>query len=298
MQRQALKQLNDAIAYLEENLCGDISMDTMAKLAGVTQDSFLRFFSYMTGMTLAEYLRKRRLTLAGHDLQQSGMRVIDIALKYGYENEDAFRRAFRKQHGVTPVQARDSHVSLKAYSPVSFHITIKGAKEMDIRMITLEETKVYGISKPFDQKEYGSRESLRHFLWDEREYGAPKKISGSSWNEPGNTDYDGIWYGIWHNGEYWIAREGKDVKAKKENLKCFSVPAGLYAAFRTPPGGLAWEELPKLFEEIFDSWLPASPYQRVNDTIVEIYHLWTNHELRRKNRYYEVLIPIEEKQEK
>lgn len=83
-----------------------------------------------------------------------------------------------------------------------------------------------------------------------------------------------------------IARERSDTKTDK-------LPAGTYAAFKTECGELAWEEFPKLFELIFDSWLPASEYKQKYDLAIEVLHLWTDHDLRQKNRYYEVWIPVE-----
>lgn len=88
-----------------------------------------------------------------------------------------------------------------------------------------------------------------------------------------------------------IAREKADVKTLEVEAR--TLPAGTYAAFKTECGGLAWEEFPKLFELIFDSWLPASEYKQKYDLAIEVLHLWTDHDLRQKNRYYEVWIPVE-----
>ena len=89
-----LKQLNAAIEYIEANLCAELNLDRVSGIACVTADSFIRFFSYMTGMTLTEYIRRRRLTLAAQDLQHSKTPIIDIAIKYGYGSATAFSRAF------------------------------------------------------------------------------------------------------------------------------------------------------------------------------------------------------------
>lgn len=88
-----------------------------------------------------------------------------------------------------------------------------------------------------------------------------------------------------------IARERSDTKTDK--LEMCKLPAGTYAAFKTECGGLAWEEFPKLFELIFDSWLPASEYRHKYDLVIEVLHLWTDHHMRKENRYYEVWIPVE-----
>ena len=88
-----LEQLNAAVEYIEANLCAGLDLDTAAGIACVTADSFIRFFSYMTGMTLTEYVRRRRLTLAAQELRYSKMPIIDIAMKYGYDNAAALSRA-------------------------------------------------------------------------------------------------------------------------------------------------------------------------------------------------------------
>ncbi len=286
-----IRQLNEAIEYIEANLCAEFDIDTAAGIACVSADSLARFFSYMTGMTLTEYIRRRRLTLASHELRHSRMPMIDIAVKYGYDSAAAFSRAFVRQHGVAPSVYRKNGGSLKICPPASFHMIIKGAREMDFRLIELEETGVYGVSKPYEGQGYRSREELRHLMWADDHDDVPGLLCEGRWNEQGNTAYDGVWYGVWQDGRYMIARGKDDVK--NDRLEKLTIPAGTYAAFRTECGGLAWEEFPKLFELIFDSWLPASEYRQKSGIVIEVLHLWTDHELRKKNRYYEVWIPVE-----
>ena len=286
-----LKSLNAAIGYIEENLCAEFDLDAAAGIACVTADSFLRFFSYMTGMTLTEYVRRRRLTLAARELKNTESPIVDIAVKYGYDSGAAFSRAFAKQHGITPSAYRKNGGSLKVYPPASFHILIKGAKEMDFRVIELSDTLVYGVSKQYDGEGYKNREELRNPMWTETLEDVPGKICNGKWNEPGSTVYDGVWFGIWQGGKYMIAREAKD--AKNHGLESRIIPAGTYAAFTTERGTLAWEEFPRLFELIFDSWLPSSEYRLKSDLTIEVLHLWTDYDMRKKNKYYEVWIPVE-----
>ncbi len=285
-----LKQLNSAITYIESNLCDEIDFDVVAGIACVTKDSFVRFFSYMTGMTLKEYIRRRKLTLAAFELRNSNLRVIDAAVKYGWDSADAFTKAFSRQHGITPTQVRDVHTSFKIYPPASFYIMIKGAKEMDFRMLELEETEVYGVSKQFDGRGYKTREELRHIMWSEDCDDVPGQICEGHWNQPSNHSYDGMWYGIWQDGKYTISRAKKDTH--NDALEKHIIPSGTYVAFKTECGGLAWEEFPKLFELILDSWLPNSEYKQKSNVIIEVLHLWTDHDMRNKNRYYEVWIPV------
>ena len=276
-----LSQLNDAAEYIEKNLTGEIDLEKASQLACISKDSFLRFFSYMTGMTLAEYIRKRRLSLAASDLQESTDKVIDIAVKYGYESADSFSRAFAKQHGITPSALRKNGGSLKIYPPASFHIIIKGAKEMDFRIIDVPETIVYGLSKEFGCFAAERFENER-IMWADTEDFVPKKISDG---------FDGIWYGIWDSGRYSIAR--KKELATGKNLEKLIIPAGKYAAFTTGKGGYAGTEIPALRELVFDSWLKSSGYKQTYDFELEVYHLATDREERRKNRFYEIWIPIE-----
>lgn len=288
-----LEQLNAAVEYIEANLCAGLDLDTAAGIACVTADSFIRFFSYMTGMTLTEYVRRRRLTLAAQELRYSKMPIIDIAMKYGYDNAAAFSRAFAKQHGITPSAYRKGKGSLKVYPPVSFHIMVKGAKAMDFRILELEETVLYGVSKQYEGKDYKTREELRNSMWADYYDDVPGQLCEGKWNQPGNTSYDGIWFGLWQDGKYMIARERANIKTG--DFETRKLPAGTYAAFKTETGGLAWEEFPKLFEQIFGSWLPTSEYRQKYNLAVEVLHLWTDHDLRQKKRYYEVWIPVEKK---
>lgn len=165
---------------------------------------------------------------------------------------------------------------------------------MDLRIIELPETKVYGIAKQYDGMGYRHREELRNILWSDLYDDVPAKLCEGKWNQPGNTAYDGIWYGIWQDGKYMIAREAADVK--DHTVETRTLPAGTYAAFKTECGTVAWEEFPKLFSLIFESWLPASEYQQKYDLAIEVLHLWTDHDIRQKKRWYEVWIPVELKE--
>ena len=283
-----LDKLNAAIRYIEENLCAEFNIDVAAKKACLSTDSFLRFFSYITGMTLNEYIRRRKLTVAARDIGDKKQYIVDIAIKYGYDSAAAFSRAFSKQHGMTPSEFRKNGGSLKIYPLASFHIAVKGAKEMDFRIVELNEMKVYGLSREYTGQDHRNREELRHIMWSEEWDDVPGKLCEGLWNQPGNNSYDGEWFGIWDNGRYMIARE-----CQKDGLEEYIIPAGKYAAFRTERGGVAWDELPKLVELIYGSWLPDSGYVLRSDMMLEIYHLWTDRDKRKKERYYEVLIPVE-----
>lgn len=284
------EKLNAAIQYIEENLCGEIDLGEIARIACVTQDSFMRFFSYMTGMTLKEYVRCRKLSNAAEELQRSDGRVIDLAIKYGYESADSFARAFARQHGITPSAAKKGAM-IKVFPPASFHIMIKGAKEMNFRLIEIEGKTIYGISREFDREKYSTREALRHVMWSDDCDAIPAQLCEGTWNQPGSHAYDGEWYGLWRDGRYMIARERKNVK--EGTFEQQTITAGKYAAFTTEKGVVAWEALPELRSLIFDSWLPGSGYQLRSGDMIEVFHLQTDKAERQKNRYYEIWIPIQ-----
>jgi AraC family transcriptional regulator len=126
-----LARMNNAMEYIETHLSEAIDYDQVAGIACCSTYHFQRMFSFITNVPLAEYIRRRRLTLAAFELQNTGVKVLDIALKYGYESPEAFSRAFKKMHGVAPMSARDNGVSLKAYPRLSFHISIRGDEEMN-----------------------------------------------------------------------------------------------------------------------------------------------------------------------
>lgn len=278
-----LKNLNSSVSYIENHLSDEMDISEAARLACESEDGFLKLFRSLTDMTVREYVRKRRLTLAAYELRNSDKRIIDIAVKYGWNSADAFCRAFAGQHGITPTDARNESIPIKAYPPVSFHITIKGAEKMNFKISEIPALTVYGITESFGGTA-DERFEKEHVMWAEDLNNAPSKICAG---------YDGIWYGVWDKGNYTIARAKEDTAFK--NLEKLTVPKGKYAIFTTEKGGYAGEELPKLHDLIFNSWLPDSGYVQKGDYIVEVYHLWTNRAERREKRYYEIWIPVEKK---
>lgn len=142
-----LDKMNAALRYIEENLTEDIDFAEVARLACCSQYHFTRMFAFIAGVTLSEYIRRRRLTLAAFELTDKNVRIIDVAIKYGYSSPDSFTRAFQSLHGVTPSEARNSGHSLKAYPPMTFHISIKGGSSMNYRIVEKEAFRIVGYKK-------------------------------------------------------------------------------------------------------------------------------------------------------
>lgn len=278
-----VERLNLAVQYIEENLCGEIEANQLSRIACINYDSFCRFFSYIAGMSVSEYIRRRRLTLAAYELRDSTAKVIEIAAQYGYDSEVSFSKAFSKQHLITPTAARKPGAAISVYPPVSFHIMIKGADKMNFRIVETNEIEIYGISKPFAGTA-AERFPQEHFMWSVEFDNVPGQICDG---------FDGLWYGVWSDNNYTIARTKTDIAA--ENLERHTIPAGTYAAFTSEPGGFAGDVLSQLRDQVINSWLPDSGYERASDMEIELYHLWTDREMRRNNRYYELWIPIRRK---
>jgi len=141
-----LDRMNHAMEYVETHLSDTIDYDQVARMACCSTYHFTRMFSFIANVPLSEYIRRRRLTLAAFELQNSRVKVIDVALKYGYESPEAFSRAFKIMHGVIPISARDKGVSLKAYPRLSFHISIRGDVEMNYKIEEKQGFEMFGVS--------------------------------------------------------------------------------------------------------------------------------------------------------
>lgn len=286
-----IDRLNSAMARIEETLEESVDWNAAAKTACLDAAGFKRLFCYMTGMTPAEYVRRRRLTRAADDLR-AGESVIDTAMKYGWSSADAFSRAFRRWHGLAPDPWRKSGAAAIVCPPVSFALTVKGGKSMTMALANLPETTICGLSAPFDETLYPTREALRHALWADTCMDVPGRICGA-WNQNGSSAMDGVWYGLWRGGRYLIAREEDRLRPDVgEPIERQILPAGLFAVFATERGARAWEALPALLHQILDCWLPSSGYERRGEDILERLHLWTDRERRNAERYYEICLPV------
>lgn len=142
-----LENMNHALAYIEEHLTGEIDYREAAKRALCSEYHFKRMFSFLAGLPLSEYVRRRRLTLAAFDLQSSQLKIIDIALNYGYSSPDAFTKAFQQFHGVLPSEARTAGPSLKSFPRMTFQLIIRGGNEMNYRIEEKEAFHIVGIKK-------------------------------------------------------------------------------------------------------------------------------------------------------
>ncbi len=149
--------IGKAIDYIEDHLTEELDYEAIARESFSSSFHFQRVFSILCGYPLGEYIRNRRLTLAGADLACGTEKVIDIAAKYGYDSPDSFTRAFQKFHGITPTQAR-SGGALKSFSRLSIQISLEGGSIMNYR---LEEKLCSSPAIKSDSQETPMRKACR-----------------------------------------------------------------------------------------------------------------------------------------
>ena len=143
-----LKRLNAAIDYIESNLDNDISYDEAARIACCSSVYFQRIFSYVSGISLSEYIRRRRMTQAAFELQRTDEKVINIALKYGYTSPTSFNRAFQSVHNITPSAARNIGSTLNAYPAIRFAVKVTGGDAMSYHIAEKGSMRMVGVRIP------------------------------------------------------------------------------------------------------------------------------------------------------
>ena len=125
-----MQRINRVMDYVEEHLRDEMDEEEISRIMACPYQNFQSLFGQVTNISFSEYIRRRKLTMAAYDLQNSDEKVMDIALKYGYQSGDAFRVAFRKMHGVNPTEVRQNAVPLMFYCRLEFQVTVKGVESM------------------------------------------------------------------------------------------------------------------------------------------------------------------------
>ncbi|MGD9560465.1 MAG: GyrI-like domain-containing protein [Oscillospiraceae bacterium] len=265
-----LGQLNDALAYIEAHLDGEIDPRQVAKLAGCSGFHFQRMFSYMAQTTLAEYIRRRRMTKAALELRNSTERVIDIALRYGYDSPTAFNRAFRSVHGVAPSAARQEGIRLKAYQPISFKLTIRGDEEMNYRIEKKDAFRVVGVKLecPWTPEKQEGFAEVPKFWAKHGQAGTIPKLCEVMDGDP--MGVLGVSVGDWQtagNFDYYIAVAS--TQPTPAGMFSYEVPACTWAIFECR--GAMPEAIQTMQQRIMTEWFPSSGYQYADAPDIEQY---------------------------
>lgn len=278
-----VERLNQSIRYIEEHLTDEIDYEQLGKISCCSSYHYQRMFTYMAGVTLSEYIRRRKMSLAAVDIQ-NGSKVIDVSQKYGYSSPTAFNRAFQSVHGVSPSSVKSEGVSVKSYPPITFNITVKGAAEMNYRIETKEAIRIIGVSAPLD------RELEKNFMvvpnmWQEAsQNGTIQKLASMMDSQPLGL----LGVSVCNDEEQWkyfIA-----VASSKEGCEFeeYIIPASTWAIF---PGAGSNLSIQELEQRIVTEWLPTSGYEYANAPDIEVY---INPDP--QNAQYEVWIPVNKKQ--
>ena len=142
--------LQRAIDYIEENLCDELEISKIAARAYLSPFYFQRVFRATTGLAVGEYIRARRLSRAAEELSRADAKVIDVALKYGYDSPDSFARAFTRFHGIPPSYARARGAMIKSFAPIAINISLKGGTFMNYKVVQKAEFTVMGKCRKFN----------------------------------------------------------------------------------------------------------------------------------------------------
>ena len=261
-----LERLNQAIGYIEDHLDRDIDYDAAAHIACCSTFHFQRMFSYIAGVPLSEYIRRRRMTCAGLALQRGDAKVIDLALRYGYDSPTAFTRAFATIHGMPPSDARKPGAMLKAYPRISFRITIKGDTEMNYRIEQKEAFRIVGAKRHYCMDVEQSMQQVPLFWREAAENGTFEKICTLTTKEPCGilgvcADMDG------KDFDYYIACATE--APVPAGMESFTVPAGTWAIFECI--GPMPDAIQNLQRRVVAEWLPASGYEYADAPDIEVY---------------------------
>lgn len=288
----ALERMNQALATIEEALADEIDFKQVERVALCSEYHFRRMFSFLAGVTLSEYIRRRRLTLAAFELAHGHVRVIDVALKYGYNSPDSFTRAFQSFHGVTPTEARNTGQSLKAYPRMTFQLTIKGGSEMNYRIVEKEAFGLVGIMKRVPLIYEGVNPAIAS-MWQSLDEGTIKTLKALSNVEPvgllsASTNFS---EGRLDGGELDHTIGVATTKEHPENLTRLEVAASTWAVFESI--GPFPETLQNIWGRIYAEWFPSSGYELVEGPEI----LWNeNKDVSSPTFRSEIWIPVAKRQ--
>ena len=254
-----VKTINNAIAYMENHLTDNITLADIAKSVNISVFHFQRAFSLLTGMTPTEYMRKRRLSQAGAEIANGSERVIDIAMKYGFDSPESFTKAFMRFHGSSPMQVRKGS-SIQFMNRYTVRITIEGGCIMEYKIETWEAMDLLVHANDFHAET--SDQDIPAF-WDEyyanEEYRKIPAYLGVCAQK--KTDEDVFRYGI--------GCKASDVEGVPEGFEIIHIPKYSWAIFKcVGPSPMA---IQAMWERIYKEWLPVAEYELILDYDIENY---------------------------
>ena len=293
--------IQKAIDYIEEHLTENIDYEMVAAQSFSSAYHFQRVFSILCGFTLGEYIRNRRLSLAGTELATTDIKIVDVALKYGYESPDSFAKAFQKFHGVLPSQARNCGCNLKSFSRLVLKISLEGGNIMNYRIEEKPEMILTGYKRRFTGTPANRAEQECDFYVSTRVNqfllkGMSRDLD-TQYNIMCGFDDEGYDFYIASLLDEWHTNNFAKALGYAEETKQFEkivVPAGKYLICETermPYPTTAFEEVRR---KAVSEWLPSSGYDIAEAPEISVHHWFYKYgdKERSKSRYIELWIPI------
>jgi AraC family transcriptional regulator len=281
------EELQAAIDYLENGLTKGYSVEEAAKRAHVSVFHFQRLFSVLTGMSVGDYVRKRRLTLAGQELAFHNARVLDTALKYGYETPEAFAKAFKRQHGLPPSEVKGAPAGLTVYNRLVISVLLKGADPMKVRMEEKEAFSIVGVKRTFSCENNEQQREIPK-MWAE--------VHQNGMNDELVSLNNGVVKGVLgvcraldaqaKTIEYWIAA-AHDTADTPKHLERLTLAPATYAIFEVH--GPMPHAMQDMWNRIYSEWFPSNPYRPAGAAELEVYPL---EDAMKEDYYSEIWIPI------
>ncbi|SFD41029.1 transcriptional regulator, AraC family [Lentibacillus persicus] len=289
----SLKKMNDAMAYIEAHLTNEINIAYAAELAHCSAYHFQRMFSFLAGTSLSEYIRQRRLTLAAFELQTSRIKVIDAAIKYGYQSPDAFTRAFQSVQGITPSEAKRHDQPLKAYPRMTFQLTVEGGSALNYRIVEKDAFRIIGLMKRVPIVFHGVNPEIAA-MWKSL---TPERINALK--ALSNMEPHGLISASTNFSEGRMEEKGEldhyigvaTTEDYPENFAGLEVPAMTWAVFEA--AGPFPDTLQDVWGRIYSEWFPTSVYEQTEGPEI----LWNeDKDTTSPNFRSEIWIPVLKKQ--
>lgn len=284
-----LKNLSRAIEYIENNLDKEISYEEAARIACCSTYYFQRMFTYVADISLADYIRRRRMSQAAFELQRTDKKVLDVALKYGYSSPTSFNRAFQSVHGITPAAAKNIGSVLNAYPPIKFSVEVTGGNVMSYHIEKKETMRIVGIRTPLAENMEENRKNVPDF-WSRTLQGKDySKICVLSTAEPKGI----LGISVYQNPEnifYYIAAATNS--PVPTGMYEYEIPAATWVVFEND--GHFKESVQNVFQRFYKEWLLFSGYEYAGLPDIEVYPIGEEKTI---NGYSQVWIAIKKEKE-
>ena len=279
--------IQSAIEYIECHITDDISAEDVADYVHMSSFYFQKGFSMLCGYSIMEYIRNRRLALAGGELATTDEKVIDVAMKYGYNSPDSFAKAFSRFHGISPTMVRKSEAMIKTFAPLKLEISLKGGYLMNYKIVEKESFTVLAVAKKFNYQD--CKKEIPVFWKEHYEKGNDQYVCGMfGINIDEQMGHDQF--------EYLIADIYNPIMEVPEGFIVKTIPAFTWAVFSCD--GPMPSALQDVNTKIFSEWLPAlKEYEFAAGYCVEMYDVPDQYPkgTQDENYHSEIWIPIKKK---